>query len=813
MTHRPKILAVDDKRENLVALRVALADLDVDIVEAGNGNDALLAASLTDDFALAVVDVDMPAMDGYELAGLLRRDPKTSRLPILFLTADLGEEERSFEGYEAGAVDYIAKPFAPVILRSKIEVFLELCRRARAVTEKAIALALSEERLQSLIMTVPDVVYRIDPAGRFTFLNDAVSFLGYEPQELIGQHFSAIMTPESAAKVSRDWILPAYSERETGPEGAPKLFDERRNHDRKTSDLEVTLVPKQGSGTVPGLVRSVGEHSVVAEVNCSGVYGRPTGRGPAVFLGTVGTIRDISEQKRTQRKLELYREHLEDLVAARVREQACLYGLSKVITAPFDSVPQLLKSGLELIPAGWQHADVACARLSLDDASFATRSFRETHWRLAEELLVAGKPRGCVEVFYTEERPEADMGPFVHEERDLIATIARILCQAIERHESETALRESEARVRKLLDASPDALFVTGPDGRFLDVNPAAVARYGYTAEELLSMTPKDLAAPSVAIRAQERVARPPDKRAQFEWTQVTKDGREIDVEINASPFVLDGKACVISIVRDITERRRMEEERRQLHEQATQSQRLESIGALASSVAHEINTPLNIVMNYAELIQEETATTDAANDYAATIVHETERMATIVSNLLGFSRQGSETRRAADVATIIDNTIGLLRSSFRKSQIELVTLVPDTLPKVHCLSQQIQQVLMNLLTNARDAINARSSASSPEKVIRIIAKAIDREDNPWVRISVEDRGGGVAPEALERMFHPFFTTKPKELGTGLGLSISHEIIQNHGGKLWCENQPGVGAHFHVELKVGAAASVSEEAS
>ena len=135
MTDRLKLLAVDDRPENLLALRTVLADLDVEIIEASSGN-AALTATLSHDFAVAILDVQMPGMDGFELAALLRGDPKTSSLPIIFLTATCREEEQIFEGYDAGAVDYIVKPYSPQVLRSKVVVFLELHRRSVALTEK-----------------------------------------------------------------------------------------------------------------------------------------------------------------------------------------------------------------------------------------------------------------------------------------------------------------------------------------------------------------------------------------------------------------------------------------------------------------------------------------------------------------------------------------------------------------------------------------------------------------------------------------------------------------------------------------------------
>ncbi|MFH1532911.1 MAG: response regulator [Pseudomonadota bacterium] len=671
MTDRPKLLTVDDRPENLLALRTVLADLDVEIVEASSGN-AALTATLSHDFAVAILDVQMPGMDGFELAELLRGDPKTCSVPIIFLTAAYREEAQIFKGYEAGAVDYIVKPYSPQVLRSKVTVFLELHHRSHALAEKVVALAASEERFRSLVMTVPDIVYRIDPEGRFTFVNDAVTHLGYTPGELIGTHFSEIMLPAEVKEVSRDTVLPQFAGKVTRPEVAPKLFDERRTAGRKTTGLEVRLVQRQGGLQVPGLLHSLGPEAIPVEVNASGLYSSVEGRGSPVFLGTVGIIRDISERKRTMEELERHRGHLQDLVGERVKEQACLYKVLERTATSMESALDLLRGVVRVLPEGLRYPEIACARLTLDGHTAITDRFEETPWCLAVAIEVAGEPRGRAEVFYREHR-SGEAGPFLPEEHEAIKAIARAIGQGVER---------------------------------------------------------------------------------------------------------------------------------RQLQLQVVQSQRMESIGTLASGVAHEINNPLNIVMNFAQLIQDEAGTPDAAREYAATIVEESLRMAGIVRNLLAFSRNEKESHSPADVTTLVHGTLTLIGAALRKDQVEVAAQIPEGLPKVHCRSQQIQQVLLNLLTNARDALNARFPGAHPDKVVRVDAAAFEREGQPWVRISVEDRAGGIPSDVAAHVFEPFFTTKSRDQGTGLGLSISYGLVKEHEGLLWFENEPGVGTRFHVDLKV-----------
>ena len=434
---RQKILIVDDKKKNLIALRKVLAHADFDIIEATSGNEAL-AATLDHRFTVAILDVMMPGMDGYELAEHLRGDARTRRMPIIFLTAFSSDEERVFKGYEVGAVDYIVKPYNSNVLLAKVSVFLELERTRAELAEKVVTLTASEQRYRSLVMTIPDIVYHTDTDGRFTYLNDAIKALDYAPEDLLGSHFSKILVPSDVENLSRESVLPKYRNKSTGPEGAPKLFDERRTGERITMGLEVRLLSRKGDGSVLAELHSSGQGIIIAEINSSGMYsGEPDGK-KTVFLGTVGVIRDITERKRAEEELAKHRGKLKELVRDRVKEQSCLYGISEVLAEPNEVLNDVLRQVVHFIPSGWQYADIACARLRLDDYTVTSKPFRESQWWLAADIVVRGQTRGTVEVFYMEELPAADQGPFLKEEKELITDIARILGQAADRTESLT---------------------------------------------------------------------------------------------------------------------------------------------------------------------------------------------------------------------------------------------------------------------------------------------------------------------------------------------------------------------------------------
>jgi signal transduction histidine kinase len=269
-----------------------------------------------------------------------------------------------------------------------------------------------------------------------------------------------------------------------------------------------------------------------------------------------------------------------------------------------------------------------------------------------------------------------------------------------------------------------------------------------------------------------------------------------------------DGKAtAVCGVSTDITERVRLEAQLRQ-------QQKLEAIGTLAGGVAHEINNPINGIMNYAQLIKDLVAGQEpAVDEIADEIIIETERVASIVRNLLRFARHEKEEHGPVAVREIVEGTLALVNTVLRHDQILLEVSVPEGLPQIRCRSQEIQQVVMNLVTNARDALNAKYLEYDEDKVMRLQAARVDTEHGPCVKLTVEDHGIGIEPDVKPRIFDPFFTTKGRDQGTGLGLSISYGIVREHGGTITVETETGKYSRVSVFLPVAGPESVDAGAA
>ncbi|HPQ48255.1 MAG TPA: MEDS domain-containing protein [Clostridia bacterium] len=257
---------------------------------------------------------------------------------------------------------------------------------------------------------------------------------------------------------------------------------------------------------------------------------------------------------------------------------------------------------------------------------------------------------------------------------------------------------------------------------------------------------------------------------------------------------------AAIVVFLDITDKRILEKNQLNLEAQLRNQQKLESIGTLASGVAHEINNPINGIMNYGQLILDCEEGDPDIKYYAGEIVHETNRIAEIVRNLLNFSRKSGQEHSYARIEDIITQTLSLIGTVIKKDQIRINVTIEENLPAIKCRSQQIQQVLMNLLTNAHDALNIKYKGYDDRKVINLSCRLSVNGSRNWLILTVEDFGTGIPDAIIDNIFDPFFTTKGRDQGTGLGLSISYGIVKEHHGNLKIETEEDQYTRFILEL-------------
>ncbi|MFA5675542.1 MAG: PAS domain S-box protein [Christensenellales bacterium] len=380
-----------------------------------------------------------------------------------------------------------------------------------------------------------------------------------------------------------------------------------------------------------------------------------------------------------------------------------------------------------------------------------------------------------------------------------------IIHDVTERKRMERGLIESENRFRLFVESAPDGVFVE-IGGFFAYVNRKTMELFDVASEHDLLGRPveaffskggkKGMAA---SLRRLNVLKKPvPLINDMIERS----GGSRLEVEISAVPFRLGGEDGALVFMHDISVRRQLESDKQKIEAQLKHKQKLESIGVLAGGVAHEINNPISGIINYAQLIYEALDANSETAEYCKEIIREGHRIAGIVKNLLKFARQEKQAHSLADINDIINDTLSLIRTIIRKDKIELEVELEPNLPSIKCRSQQIQQVLMNLITNARDALNARYKGGDDNKKIRLTGTRFENGGGKWIRIIVEDRGLGIPEHIKEKMFDPFFTTKSRDEGTGLGLSISHGIVEDHHGALYFDSRDGQYTRAILELPV-----------
>jgi len=379
-------------------------------------------------------------------------------------------------------------------------------------------------------------------------------------------------------------------------------------------------------------------------------------------------------------------------------------------------------------------------------------------------------------------------------------------------------LRASEERFRKIIDTTSDWIWTVDEKAVYTYSSPGIHDILGYKPEEVLGKTPFDFMPPDEAKRVADifgpitlaRKTIPP-----LENTNIHKDGHPVVLETKGVPvFDKAGRFCgYLGIDRDISERKKVNEElekhRKQLEvlvEQRTaevvEAKHLASLGELAAGVAHEINNPINGIINYGQLLIKKLADNSLEKDIAGRILKEGDRIAAIVRSLLSYGNAGRDEKNNIHHSEILAETLALTAAQLRKDGIHLETDIAENLPTVVGNLQQLQQVFLNVISNARYALNGKYPGGHSDKILEIKCGGVTIEDVHYVRISFLDHGTGIPADVLDKIMNPFFSTKPAGLGTGLGLSISNGIIKDHGGRLELESKEGYYTRVIIDLPV-----------
>ena len=780
------ILLVDDRPENLLALEASLEPLGRRLVSATSGEEALRHL-LKEEFAVILLDVQMPGLDGFDVARMVKQREATRHVPILFLTAISKDRRHVFRGYESGAVDYIFKPIDADILRSKVSVFLELHEQRQELgrheellrqAQVAELKAESEERYRGLADAMPQIVWTAGPDGVADYVNEGwVTFSGLTLAETAHDGWLNTLHPDDLQRTTELW--------ETALESGTLFETEYRM--------------RRADGTYRWhLARSLPQRSLDGEV-----------------IGWVGTCTDIHDRKRAEDAQVLileasavlgtsldYRRTLAQvaqLVVPRMGDWCAVHvvddddSLREIAVVHTD--PAKVKFVLELqeryppdpnAPTGVPYV-VRTGRSELvpeiSDELIAARARDELHVDLIRELAVKswlcvpltarGRTLGAITFVAAESGRRFDDADL-----RLAEDLARRAATAID---NAQLYRQAEERAQaaRVLASVGDGVFMVDGDAVVRLWNPAAEAITGLRVQSVLGRPAAEAVPGWNQLRPHIPVADAPGPAAPRPETLPLEVGKgEITLSI-AGVTIDDG---VVYAFRDLTEERKLERMKTDF----------------VATVSHELRTPLAAIYGSAMTVRRRDIelADDVRERLLDVIADESNRLAEIVNDLLLASHLDSGALQVSieqcDPRELAESVLDAARTHLPDG-IELSLRAPGRLPWVAADRGQLRQVLVNLVENAVKY----SPDGGP------VEMALEPQGS-MLRFAVHDEGLGVPENERTRIFEKFYRLDPNMTrgigGTGLGLYICRELVRRVSGKIWVDSDGRDGSTFVVEL-------------
>jgi PAS domain S-box-containing protein len=786
----PSLLLVDDRPQNLLALQAILEPLGHELVSANSGAEALRCLLHRDDFAVILLDVQMPDLDGFEVAEVIKQRERTSLIPIIFLTALSKEQRHVFRGYEVGAVDYVFKPFDPEILRAKVAVFIELWEKNQQIRRQAEQLAEQElaelrrasaERYRQLADAMPQIVWTSDSSGNATYYNRRwFEYTGMTDDEVDATAWS----------------------RFTHPDDLPETIARREQTLADGSVFEVEYRFRAADGTYRWhLGRAVPIRHETGEIDF-----------------WIGTATDIDDRKRIEEaqrflldaggKLSVsldWRAGLQEvakLAVPRIADWCAVHLLEEngaIVTLAVEHAdPAKLVFAEELQqryppdPAGERGAAAVIrsgnAQLmpEIPADAFANAARDELHEQLLRELgvrsflcvpITAGEKTCGAITFVTAEsgRRFADQDLRMAEE---LALRAAAVIENARLYEEV----ERRAQAARALETIADGVVLLDNDERILLWNRAAEGMTGLAAADIIGRPARE-ALPGYADHVAEVDV---DGRPQTVPLEI--NGRELWLSFSAVRF----DEGTVYAFRDLTEERVIEHMR----------------SDFVATVSHELRTPLAAIYGAAVTLRRPDLDLgeEMRDRLLEVVADESDRLAQIVNDVLLASHLDSGQLQlrieTVDAFKVTETVIDAARTHLPEG-VTLTFRAPKRLPPVAADEQQLRQVLVNLVENAVKY----SPDGGPVEV------KVSRGER-GVLWAVSDRGLGIPPTERRRVFEKFYRLDPNMTrgigGTGLGLYICRELVRRLDGRIWVEgndagseaNGRSKGSTFYVEIPV-----------
>ncbi|MEW5724632.1 MAG: PAS domain S-box protein [Thermodesulfobacteriota bacterium] len=618
------------------------------------------------------------------------------------------------------------------------------------------ALRLSEEKYRTILESTGDGYYEVDLKGRFTFINESFRrILGYSRDELLGADYRRFCEPGQAESIFRS-------------------FNQVFQTGQPVRDLVWSISDGEGRK----------KHLEVM------VYLRRDEEGRA--LGFRGLIRDITDRRRAEEALRWSEEKYKALY------DNALVGMFRVS----------IEDGTAL------EINDVCVKMFGYDSKEEVRD----KLRTLDHYVDPEERRGAVETLLREGRVDSmvvqfrrrDGSPFWAEYSAKIypkeGYVEGTVIDVTDRVKAGLALQESERRYRRLFDTIHDLILTHDLAGRLIEVNPAVCQAFGYPREEIIGRSLMDFVVPEYRDQFEEAYLEPMKREGYREgvFQVADREGQVHYVEYRATLVQAAGQPpYVTGSGRDVTERIRAQRELREMEEQLSQSMKMEAVGTLASGISHDFNNILQAISGYIQLLQARTDRGDPGRRYLMEMDQAIERAADLVRRLLTFSRKVEPELKPTDLNLEVRHAVSILERTIPK-MIRIETRLAKDLWPISGDSGQLEQIVMNLGTNARDAMpeGGRLLVETENFVAdeEFCRSVLDVEPGRWVQLRVTDTGCGMDKETAGHIFEPFFTTKGSGKGTGLGLSSVYGIVKGHRGHVDCRSEPGQGAVFRVLL-------------
>lgn len=483
--------------------------------------------------------------------------------------------------------------------------------------------------------------------------------------------------------------------------------------------------------------------------------------------------------------------------------------IERIQNAPIDSFPWVLKQLLN----GYMVLIPRVSELP-PEAAQEKREFEQQGIQsmLAVPMLSGGSVLGFIGL---DSVREAKM--WAEDTSSLLKIVGQVFANALENKTTRQALQESEERMRTVFETFPDPVTIIQiEDGRCVDVNSAFTRVTGWDSEEVLGKTAADL---DIWYNPKEREKLTAGiaehgKIENLEAKFRLKDGSVITALMSAVLIRLRDKPHILTITRDISELKNAQKEREQLKTQLIQAQKMEAIGTLAGGIAHDFNNILGAIIGYAEMALYDTQKDSMEHYNIDQVLSAGHRAKDLVKQILAFSRKSEQDKNVISLTPIVKEALKLLRASL-PTTIEIKQNIESNLDAIFADPTQMHQVVMNLCTNAADAMRDTGgiltvNLHNVNLQIKETAQYPELNPGPYVKLSISDTGHGMDSATMHRIYDPYFTTKAQDKGTGMGLAVVHGIIRGHGGSIQVQSEPGKGTCFDILFPIMGKQAESE---